>query len=85
MTLITAIIGGLACGYFLSMRRKAFLVWLAIWAAVLTVEKVFLLDPDVVDDWDYWPVQAVILVGAIVMIRQGAALHGRLSRRVARC
>ena len=84
MTLITAIIGGLACGYIFGLRRQAFIVWLAVWAVVLPIQTLFLVDPDNRDDWSYWPVQAVILVVAVAMVWLGSRLRARLSRRLAR-
>jgi hypothetical protein len=78
MTLITAIIGGLACGYIFGLRRQAFIVWLAVWAVVIPVQTLFLVDPENRDDVSYWPVQAAIVVIAAVMIWLGAWMRGRL-------
>jgi hypothetical protein len=80
MTLITALIGGLAVGSLLGLHRKAFVVWLAIWAVVLAVQTLFLVDPDNADDPSYWPVQAAILVVGLGMIWLGAKLRARRSR-----
>ena len=80
MTLITALIAGPACGYLFGPRRKAFAVWLAIWAVVLFVQTRFVVPKDNVDDWSYWPVQAAILVVAAVMIWLGARLRARRAR-----
>ncbi len=44
MTLITAVVAGLACGYFLGLRPKAFVVWLAVWAVVLVIQTIVLLN-----------------------------------------
>jgi indole-3-acetate monooxygenase len=35
VTLITAIVGGLVCGYILGLHRKAFIVWLLVWETVI--------------------------------------------------
>ncbi len=79
MTLITAVVAGLACGYFLGLRPKAFVVWLAVWAVVLVIQTIVLLKDGAFQwsDWSYWPVQAVILVLAMVMIWSGAKLRAR--------
>lgn len=82
MTLTTAIVGGLACGYFLGRRLKAVVVWLALWAVVLPVQTMFLVNPDNVDDWSYWPVQGAILVVAMGMIWLGAKLRARRSQTI---
>jgi hypothetical protein len=80
MTLITALIGGLACGYLLTRRQTAIAVWLVMWAVVLPVQTRFLVNPENVADWSYWPVQAAIFGVAMGMIGLGAKLRARRSR-----
>lgn len=83
MTLLTAIIGGVVCGYIFGMRRRAGIVWLAVWAVVLPIQTLLLVDPDNRGDWSYWPVQGAILLVAMVMIWLGArARQARLLSRV---
>jgi hypothetical protein len=77
MTLLTALVGGLACGYLLGWRPRAVLVWLAVWAVVLPVQTRFLVAPEHAADWSYWPVQAGIVVLALGMLRLGAAARAR--------
>jgi hypothetical protein len=80
MTLATAIIGGLACGYLLGFGRRGFGAFLAIWAAVLTVQTLFLVPTEDVEDVLYWPFQAAILAVAVLMIWLGAKVRARRTR-----
>ncbi len=77
MTLLTALIGGAACGYLLGWRPRAVLIWFAVWAAVLPVQTRVLVAPEHAGDWSYWPVQAAIAAVALGMIRLGAAARAR--------
>lgn len=77
MTLLTAVLLGLPLGYVVSPWRRAFAVWLPVWAVVLTVQTTLLLDRKSVTDWSYWPVQAAILLLAVGMLRLGARLRRR--------
>jgi hypothetical protein len=84
MTLITAIIGGVVCGYSFGFRRKAVVVWLIVWAVVLPFQTLLLVGADSRGDWSYWPVQGAILLVAVAMIRIGAGVRAWRSRRLAR-
>jgi hypothetical protein len=87
MTLITAIIVGLACGYFLRLRPKAFIVFGAIWSVVLIFQTFVALDKEDVppEAWAYVPVQVVILGVGAAMLWLGAKLRSRSARaRLAR-
>jgi hypothetical protein len=77
MTLLTALVGGVVCGYLLGWRPRAVLVWLAVWVVVLAVQTAALVAPEHVADWSYWPVQAAIVVVALGTIRLGAAARAR--------
>ena len=80
MTLLTALVGGLACGYVLGWRPRAVAVWLVVWAVVLAVQTRFLVAPANVADWSYWPVQAVIVAVALGMLRLGALVRAGRAR-----
>lgn len=83
MTLITAIVGGLICGYFLGFRLKALLILLAAWTLVLLFQTFVILDADNVppEAWEYVPVQAVILLVAVLMLWLGATIRSRFARQ----
>jgi hypothetical protein len=81
MTLATAIIGGLACGYFLGLSRKALVVLLPLWIAVLIVQSTLVLDDEDIDAF-YVPVQIVILTIAFAMLWIGAKVRSRFGRPV---
>jgi hypothetical protein len=80
VTLLTALVGGLACGYLLGWRPRAVAVWLVVWALVLAVQTRFLVSPADVADWSYWPVQAVIVAVALGMLRVGAMVRAGRAR-----
>jgi hypothetical protein len=82
MTLATAIIGGLLCGYFLGFGRRAFGVFLTVWATVLVGQTAFLVPSEDVEDVLYWPFQAIILGVAVLMVWLGARLRARRTRMV---
>lgn len=77
MTLITALVGGLACGYCPGRRPRAAAVWAVVLPMVLPVQTRLLVDPENGADW---PVQAAILAVALGMIRLGATLRARRPR-----
>jgi hypothetical protein len=82
MSLATAIIGGLVCGYFLGFGRRGFCVFLAVWVAVLAVQTLVVVSASDVgpprgDDRLYWPVQAIILTIAVLMLWLGAKVRAR--------
>jgi hypothetical protein len=79
MTLATAIIGGLLCGYLLGFGRRAFGVFLAVWVVVLVVQTAFVV-PAEDQDLLYWPFQAIILGAAVLMVWLGAKLGARRAR-----
>lgn len=79
MTLVTAIIGGLACGYFLGFGRRSFATLLPLWTAVAVVQTLFLVPTERVDA-GYWPFQGIILALAVLMVWLGATVRARLSR-----
>ena len=83
MTLITAIVGGLICGYFFGFRLKALLVFFAVWTAVLIFQTTVALDAEDVppEAWEYVPVQGVILLVAVVMIWLGTKIRARFARQ----
>jgi Na+/H+ antiporter NhaD/arsenite permease-like protein len=82
MTLITAIIAGLGCGYFLGLRPKALAVFLAVWLVVLIFQTFIALDAEDVppEAWEYVPVQVVIFLVGMVMIWGGTKIRARSSR-----
>jgi hypothetical protein len=79
MTLIAAIVAGLACGYALGFRPRALAVFLLGWIAVLAVQTWAVLDPKDVPPqaWEYVPVQVVILALGVAMIWIGAKIRAR--------
>ena len=83
MTLITAIVGGLICGYFFGLRLKALLIFLVAWTLVLIFQTVVALDPKDVppEAWEYVPVQMVILVAGGAMIWLGSKMRARVARQ----
>lgn len=80
MTLATALIGGLLCGYFLGFGRRAVGIFLVIWVPVLLIQSFFLLPAGTTDDPSYWPVQAAILAVAVLMVWLGAKVHAWRTR-----
>jgi len=82
MTLITAVIAGLACGYFLGLSRKAVAIFVVVWSVVLIVQTFFMLDKEDVppEAWSYIPVQIVILAIGAGLLWLGAKLRSRSSR-----
>ena len=82
MTLITAIVAGLACGYFLGFAQKGFLVFTGIWLLVLLFQSFVALDKEDVppEAWEYVPVQIVIFAIGTLMLRLGAYARTRLGR-----
>jgi hypothetical protein len=81
MTLITAIIGGLICGYFVAPRLKAFLILLLPWTLVLIFQTTVALDPEDVppESWEYVPVQIVILLVGAAMVWIGGKIRSRFA------
>ena len=79
MTLFTAILGGLVCGYFFGFGPKALAVLLALWVAVLLFQTFIALDPvDVPPEaWEYVPVQVFIFLVGVVAIWIGTKLRYR--------
>src|SRR5688572_18101560 len=79
MTLMTAIVGGLACGYFLGVRPSALAVFVAIWVVVLIFQTFVALDAADVppEAWSYVPVQVVILALGTGMIWVGMKARAR--------
>ena len=84
MTLATAIIAGLVCGYFFGWHQKAGLVFVPVWLAVLVFQTAVVLDDDVVppEDWAYVPVQLMIFLLGVAMIRLGAWFRARFGGRL---
>lgn len=80
MTLLTALIGGLVCGAMLGWRRPTIVLWLGLWAAVLIVQTLFVVERDHVADRSYWPVQAGILLVGLGLLWLGAKLRTWRSR-----
>jgi hypothetical protein len=81
MTLITAIIVGLACGYFLGLRPKGFIVFGAIWSVMLMFQTFVALDKEDIppEAWAYVPVQIVILGVGAAMLWLGTRLRTRVT------
>ncbi len=79
MTLITAIVLGLASGWLFGFTNRALVVFLPIWLVVLVLQTVFVLERERIppEDWGYVPVQFVILAIAALMIWLGAKLRSR--------
>jgi hypothetical protein len=75
MTLITAIIGGLLCGYFLGFGRRAFGVFVVVWASALLIQTTFLVSQQDKEDVLYWPFQAIIFGVAVLMVWLGTRLR----------
>ena len=82
MTLVTAIIGGLAFGWFFGFTKKTFVVFAPIWLAVLIFQTTVLLADENIppEDWVYVPVQVVIAGIAVLMVFAGAKLRARFAR-----
>ena len=83
MTLIAAVVVGFACGYLLGLRRKAVVVFVAVWLIVLAFQTFIALAPEDVPPaaWEYVPVQVVILAVGIAMIWIGKKVRGRFLGR----
>jgi hypothetical protein len=81
MTLATAIIVGLACGYLLGLRPRAGVVFGVLWIPVLVVQTFIVLDAEDVppEAWSYVPVQVVILAIGATLMWLGARLRARLA------
>jgi len=78
MTLATAVLGGLLCGYFFGLRRRPLAVFFATWLAVLVFQTLALDPADVPPQaWEYVPVQAVILGIGLGMVWVGAKVRAR--------
>jgi hypothetical protein len=80
MILATAIIGGLACGYFLGFGRRGFGVLLPIWAVVLLVQTLFVVPTEDVEDVLYWPFQVAIVAVGVLMVWLGTKLRAWRAR-----
>lgn len=81
MTLLAAVVGGLACGSMLGWRWRTIGLWLAVWAAMLVVQTLVVVEGDHVTDWSYWPVQAAILLVGLGLIWLGAMVRRWRTRR----
>jgi hypothetical protein len=80
MTLVTAIIVGLACGYFIGLRAKGFLVFVAVWATVLVIQTLWVVPKEDTTDVLYWPFQAGIFIIGVVMVWLGSKVQVRRNR-----
>lgn len=81
MTLITAIVLGLALGWIFGFTNRALVVFLPIWLVVLVLQTMFVVARARIPpkDWGYVPVQFAILAIAALMIWLGAKVRSRYS------
>ena len=82
--MLAALVGGLTCGVILGWQRRTIVVWLALWATVLLVQTLFVVERDHVADWSYAPVQVAILLVGLGLIWLGATVRTWHTRRHAR-
>ena len=78
MELVLAILVAGPLGYLIRDRRRALLVYLAIWAVVFPIQSVVVHRAGDLD-WSYWPLNAVILAAGVGLNRLGGLL--RIRRR----
>jgi len=83
MTLMTAIVAGLICGYFFGLRPRPVIVFLLVWTLVLLFQTFVALDAEDVppEAWVYVPVQVVILLAGAVMTWLGSKVRSRFVRQ----
>ena len=82
MELITAVLLAGPLGYVSPTRRRALLLYLLAWAIVFPAQTIVVLSTTDSggDDWQYWPVNAVILAAGIALNQLGHRL-GQARRR----